>query len=282
MDALRVRRTRLIVLFMAVLSVCSTPLKEDDTTSALHSTEDFTSDTDDIHAKGLSNKGKSRSRSETKQPTPGVEKSGSRGKSETGDKHFAGVPDFFQEGHNITKLSLMLHRAIHEYKIKSMVDVPCRSHSRWMGQLLQHVKPKKGLSFKYFCVDSHSKVLDLAESRLDSLEDVSTNFILRKFWKLPMPKADLVFAWEGLGKMKNRNVGSMLQLLVEGGRHKYFLVGSSPSSKNADGDVLNIRKTPFSYNLPKRIYKQLARGTHMRRPEKHMYLYEISEMKRSK
>lgn len=215
------RQTLLIVLLTAVLSTCSTPFEEKDATGKLHPAEEFAADTDDVHTKGLAHKGKSLFRQAMKAQTIRSKKSGSRDKSETKGEHFTGIPDFSREGHNITKLSHMLHRAIHQYKIQSMVDVPCRSHSRWMGQLLQNINPKNGHSFKYFCVDSSAKVLELVESRMGDLEDVSTNFIRRKFWKLPIPKADLVFSWEGLGKMKSKNVGSMLQLLAEG-RHNIF------------------------------------------------------------
>lgn len=197
---------------------------------------------------------------------------------------FFGIPDYFQSGHNITRLSHMLYRVIEQYKIRSMVDIPCRSHSRWMGKLLEHIKGKDGESFVYYCVDSSPKILELAESRMPTLSHVSANYILRKFWKLPMPRADLVFAWEGLEKMKTANVNTMLEQIIRDGRQKYLLVGSSPSvKKNSNGYILNIRRAPFSYGLPKRIFKELGDELDLKHPEKQMYLYATAEMvKRSK
>lgn len=197
-------------------------------------------------------------------------------------KPFLGIPMYMHSGHNMSRVSHMLYKAIQQHKITSMVDIPCRSHSRWMGQLLQHLPSKHGKPFQYYCVDSSEAILELAQTRLPPLRHVSTEFILRAFWKLPMPKADLVFAWEGLEKMKKGNVLSLFNLLLKGKRHKYLLVGSSPSVKNAVGAVLNVRKSPFSFNLPKRIYKQLAVTRSRQYPEKHMYLYEIADMKKSK
>lgn len=196
---------------------------------------------------------------------------------------FSGIPDYFRGGHNITRLSHMLYRVIQQYHIGSMVDVPCRGHSRWMGRFLENVRQKNGDPFVYYCVDSSPKILELAESRMPVLPDVSTNYIHRKFWKLPMPKADLVFSWEGLEKMKTKNVESMLNLLRQGGRHKYFVVGSSPSvTKNSNKYVLNLRRSPFSFNQPQRIYKEIAVDPADERPEKHMYLYMTSEMQRAR
>lgn len=208
--------------------------------------------------------------------------------AEHGSKHesFQGIPNYVQGGHNMTKVSHMLYRAIKQYKINSMVDVPCRAHSRWMGQFLEHVEWEDKKPFTYYCVDSSKKILDLAASRVPQIRGVSLNCLRRKFWRERIPRADLVFCWEGLEKMKVENVKRFFKVLKEGNRHKYLLVGSSPGVRsNSEGLVLNVRRAPYSYGVPMRIYKQLnveqdPLGKVV--TERQMYLYKIADMEQEK
>lgn len=207
-------------------------------------------------------------------------------KQSSNDESFQGIPNFVRGGHNMTRVSHMLYRMIQQYKINSMVDVPCRAHSRWMGQFLENVRSKDKKVFTYYCIDSNKKILDLAASRIPGITGVSVNYLRRKFWMERIPTADLVFCWEGLEKMKVANVERFLRRLKDGGRHKYLLVGSSPGAKSNSGDlVLNVRRAPYSYGMPMRIYKQLAMeqdplgGIVI---EKQMYLYRIADMNQVK
>lgn len=203
-------------------------------------------------------------------------------KRDSKHESFQGIPNYVRGGHNVTKVSHMLYRAIKQYKINSMVDVPCRAHSRWMGEFLEHVEWEDNKPFSYYCVDSSKKILDLAASRMPQVTGVSVNCLRRKFWRERIPRADLVFCWEGLEKMKIENVKRFFEMLKEGKRHKYLLVGSSPGAKsNSEGLVLNVRRAPYSYGMPMRIYKQLAVeqdpvGKVV--TEKQMYLYRIADM----
>lgn len=197
-------------------------------------------------------------------------------------KAFTGIPFFTQYGHNISRVSFMLYKAIRENNIQSMVDVPCRSHIRWMPQFLTNIKPKDGKRFSYFCVDSNDVILQLAKALLGDVKTISKRFLKRNFWKTQMPQADLVFAWGGLELMKKTNVNSLVQLIAKEKRHKFLIIGSSPLSKNTNRPGMNIRKAPFRYNRPARIYKELSVITTREHPEKHMYLYQVADLKKGK
>lgn len=147
-----------------------------------------------------------------------------------------------------------------------------------MGPFLASLPPRDP-PLRYFCVDPSPTILQLAESRAPPLRGVSANYILRKFWRLPMPRADLVFVWGGLAEMHVENVESFLKIVGEGGRHRLMLVGSMPGVRNGEGGF-NVRRKPFGYGLPKRIFKKLAVTDSLDGPEKHMYLYETADMGR--
>lgn len=190
-------------------------------------------------------------------------------------QQFQGVANFVRKGHNITKVSNMLYRVIRKYKVHSMVDVPCRSHSRWMGQLLASIKREGRGNFAYFCVDSSRSMLDLVASRMPETKAVDVIYIDRKFWKEHLPRADLVFAWDGLEMMKVENVHSFVSEIIQGGRHEYFLVGSSPSvMRNGINHGMNVRKMPYMLGQPMRMFKEL--NTDKSVVEKQMYLYKLS------
>lgn len=189
-------------------------------------------------------------------------------------------PNMVRNGHNITRVSRMLLRVLVSFKIRSMVDVPCRAHSVWMGSFLKGVSPRLGKPFIYYCVDTQKGIVQEAEQKLPDIDGVNGNFIQRRFWELPLPPTDLVFCWEGLQQMSVAHVHHFLKHIAKGGHHRFVLIGSSPSvQRNTDGSGLNVRRTPFSYGMPIRIFKELAVNQSTNANVKDMYLYTIRGMK---
>lgn len=192
------------------------------------------------------------------------------------------LPQLINKGHNITRVSFMMLRVIVTYKIRSMVVVPCGAHSYWMGAFLvggSHRLPKP---FLYYCVDEKESAVKAAETQMPDVDGINVNFIQRRISEEPLPSADLVFSWDGLQDITVLHARALLDRIAQQGHHRYVLIASSPWVKQNtdDANALNLRRAPFSFELPNRIFKKLSTKKTLDSPEKQLYLYESKNMQK--
>lgn len=216
-----------------------------------------------------------------REPTHGAEASkSSHGTSHHVPRTFSGIGSV-KDGENIKRLTFMLMRILKQYKVQSMVDVPCRAHASWMHKFLEHVD-REIPDFKYYCVDTNRDILKAIRHRVSGRGH--GRYILRQFWEKKIPAADAVFAWGGLENMKEENVYKFLRKLSKEDRHKLILLGthmkgSRPLGRSRrarpDEEAFNLRRAPFHLNSPMRVISELsAKGV-----RKQMYIYRPSEMR---
>lgn len=199
------------------------------------------------------------------------------------------TPDKLAERHgeDIKRLSEMVTKLIRQYRVTSLVDVPCRAHAHWMPNVLRELSKRGGggapSNFRYICVDTNQQVLGYLKRRLvEANVHRGARFELRKFWNEPLPKADLVLSWAGLDNMSEDNVlGFFKNLAASSGRHKIIIIGSHSGALVKTGDAekisqftsrgnpINVRKEPFLLAQPGRIIKELCKKGN----DKQMYVY---------
>lgn len=194
------------------------------------------------------------------------------------------LPQLIDKGHNITRVSFMMLRVIVTYKIRSMVDVPCGAHSQWMGAFLVGASHRLPKPFLYYCVDEHQSVLKDAENQMPDVDGINVNFIQRRISEEPLPPADIVFSWDGLQDITVLRARALLDRVAQQGHHRYMLIASSPSIKRNtdDANALNLRRAPFSFGLPDRIFKDLSSKKLRNLPERQFYFYESKHIKKTR
>lgn len=209
------------------------------------------------------------------------------GKEDGDEKTPASKPAPFEgvgserDGEDIKRVSFMLMRLLKQYKAQSMVDVPCRAHSSWMHKFLQRAETEIP-GFKYFCVDTNKDILHALKARVKgSTDKLNSRFVLRQFWTELLPRADVVFSWSGLEKMKKTNVLGFLKNVATSQRHKYIILGNHMKGSKLpkrDGKPalkpMNVRSDPFHLVQPMRVVSKLSVGP----VKKQMYLYKTEEM----
>lgn len=199
---------------------------------------------------------------------------GSHAKAARSSHAFEGVGGK-KDGEDIKRVSFMLMRLLKQYKAESMVDVPCRAHASWMHKFLVEVD-REIPNFKYFCVDSNKEILQAVKARVKG--KANAKFILRLFWDEKLPRADVVFSWGGLDKMKHENVEKMLRNIATADRHKYVIIGNHAKGSRVlakKAKELNLRSAPFRLEKPMRVISKLSVDP----VRKQMYLYKANEMK---
>jgi hypothetical protein len=205
---------------------------------------------------------------------PSVKASKEAGNDKAASEPFDGVGGK-KDGEDIKRVSFMLLRLLRQYKATSMVDVPCRAHASWMHKFLVRLEQEIP-DFKYFCVDSSKEILQAVKSRVNG--KAHAKFILRLFWEEKLPRADFVFSWSGLDKMKHENVVKMLRNVATSNRHKYIILGSHQKGSKIlakKATELNVRSKPFSLAKPMRVISKLSEEP----VRKQMYIYKTDEMR---
>lgn len=190
-----------------------------------------------------------------------------------------------EDGHNMTRVARMLLRILHQYNITSMIDIPCTSHSHWMPWVLARISAR---SFKYTCVDSKSTD-EVEESLHSDLSVVSVKFMPHvSFWTgnvaENLPQADLVFSWDGLTKLSVKDANNFIDRIVNGKKHKFLFMASLPNVEQNDDNNqgVNVRKKPFEFKRPDRIFKELVVGGGKKgEKEKQLYFYVIDKLRKS-
>jgi hypothetical protein len=179
------------------------------------------------------------------------------------------------DGEDIKRVSYMLMKILKQYKAQSMVDVPCRAHASWMHKFLVHVEQEIP-DFKYFCVDSNQELLQAVKLRVKG--KANAKFIARQFWLEKLPRADLVFSWSGLEKMKEENVLKFFRNVGTSDRHKYVILGNHMKGSKLlkkKATAMNVRKSPFLLTQPMRVVSKLSVDP----VRKQMYVYKADEMR---
>lgn len=195
-----------------------------------------------------------------------------------------------RHGENIDRLVFMLTKLIKQYHVHTLIDVPCRAHAHWMHRVLKETMADQhlALNFQYVCVDTNHNILTELRRRLTERgHSRNTRFVVRKFWKEPLPKGDLVFSFSGLDNMHKDHVRGFFEILSHSqGRHKLVVLGSHTGqlakSGNAEkiarftsfGYPINVREAPFSLLKPIRIIKVVSSGGN----DKQMYVYFPEKM----
>lgn len=195
-----------------------------------------------------------------------------------------------RHGENIDRLVFMLTKLIKQYHVQTLVDVPCRAHAHWMHRVLKETTADQhmALNFQYVCVDTNHNILtELRRRLIERGHSRNTRFAVRKFWKEPLPKGDLVFSFSGLDNMHKDHVRGFFEILSHSqGRHKLVVLGSHTGQLAKSGNTekiarftsfgypINVREAPFSLLKPIRIIKVVSSGGN----DKQMYVYFPEKM----
>lgn len=185
------------------------------------------------------------------------------------------IPGGESDGTNVTHLTYMLTKMIKTYKIRSVVDMPCRNTLHWFPELLNKLDFEVA-GFKYYCVDTHSKSHEDIAHLFG--EEGSPEFIhIRPDESRVLPKVDLVFSWDGPQQWGVRATWAFFTGLREM-RPKYVMVSNNPGAANSERiGLLNLRKQPFHFAQAMRVI------SHVFDPEKgkkQMLLYEMDGIRR--
>lgn len=165
-------------------------------------------------------------------------------KSKKQSRTFKGVPLDVVDGTNVTHLSYMVFKLIKTHEIKSVVDIPCRNTLSWFPQLL-HYLDFEILGFKYYCIDSEKHSQDDIRGLFS--DAASPEFMhIRPEEASLLPKADLVFSWDGPQQWGVRKTWSFFTALRQI-RPKYLMITNNPGAQNTDDKrgLINLRKQPF-------------------------------------
>lgn len=148
---------------------------------------------------------------------------------------------------NLEHVAKMVLKIIKTYKIRSMVDIPCRNSLEFMPALLHRIDFEVP-GFKYYCVDSER----------DSHDDIAHLFgdaanpdiiHIRPEAASTMPKSDLVLSWDGPQDWGVTRFWSFL-MHIRQIRPNYILITNNPGEVNGDKpNVLNLRKQPFHVSI---------------------------------
>lgn len=195
-----------------------------------------------------------------------------------------------RHGENIDRLVFMLTKLIKQYHIQTLIDVPCRAHAHWMHHVLKETMANQrlALNFQYVCVDTNHNVLtELRRRLIERGLSRNTRFVVRKFWKEPLPKGDLVFSFSGLDNMHKDHVRGFFEILGHSkGRHKLVVLGSHTGQLAKTGNTekiarftsfgypINVREAPFGLHKPIRIIKVVS----IEGNDKQMYVYFPEKM----
>lgn len=190
-------------------------------------------------------------------------------------------------GEKTDRLKMMLKKLVVQYRIDSLVDVPCRAHMHWMGDVVRELaKRQDAATFKYVCVDSRRDVLKEIKNKMATEGGlhgkVNMRFIVKRFWKDQLPKADMVLSWNGLDNMNIDNVRHYVNTLANT-QAKLVLLGSHSGKLHdqhlikqfcAGGTPIDFRKPPFALNRPMRIIANVSAAGN----DKQMYIYRPRDM----
>lgn len=186
-----------------------------------------------------------------------------------------GAPESRHAYTNVTHLSMMLLKIIKTYKIKSMVDIPCRNTLDFVPTLL-HTLDFEIAGFKYYCVDTEKETHDdIAHLYGDA---GSPDIIHMKAEHTSrMPKADLVFSWDGPQDWGVTNTWTFFTNLRQI-RPKYLLITNNPGENNGDkAGIVNLRKQPFHFAQATRVISHVHLSE---APKKQLLFYEIDSIRR--
>lgn len=188
-----------------------------------------------------------------------------------------------RHGENVQRLQMMLFKLIEQYKVQSLADIPCRAHSHWMPSFLSHIQQTHP-HFVYYCVDTNREILESLKASFPSL-DLTSKFVLRRFWSEGIPRADMVFSWGGLDNMQPEHVRMYLHRLSRTTRHKLIAVGSHPGVDGEEvrkfsmgGKPVNVRRKPYYLKKPMRIIGELGADGN----DKQLYIYRAVDMRSNK
>lgn len=169
-----------------------------------------------------------------------------RAATSSGERYqmFRGVPGGVIQGVNVTHLSFMIFKIIKQYKIRSIVDIPCRNNIGWFPDLLHRIDFEI-VGFKYYCVETDQEPQgDLSKHFSESGSPEFLRIPVEDAKKLP--KTDLMFTWDGPQDWGVRKTWTFLSALRQV-RPKYILITNNPEAFNVNNGqgAINLRKQPF-------------------------------------
>ena len=170
-------------------------------------------------------------------------------------------------------LRVQLPRIIENYKINTMVDIPCGDFS-WMKEVID-------------ISEVHYLGIDIVEPLIKTLklnhEAVNTKFVLGDMRHVSLPTSDLVVSRDILFHLSYFDISLYLELLLKS-KSKYFLTTSYHTNfefKNTDivsGDfrLLNLFTEPF--NFPRTFIEEIQEPSQNYNPSRSTYLWKTSDL----
>ena len=163
-----------------------------------------------------------------------------------------------------------LQALITEYKIKSMLDIPCGDFN-WMQNT--------GLGLDYTGADIVDSLVEI-NSRL--YPDAG-RFIRLDICRDPLPKADLVFCRDCLVHLSNNRVMAAIENIKKS-QARFLLVTTFPELKKNKNIVtgawraLNFEKPPFNFPTPLHVINEEFSLRGERYQDKSMALWYIKDL----
>lgn len=192
------------------------------------------------------------------------------------DSKFRGIEAGIVEGTNVTHLSYMVFKLIKANNIKSVVDMPCRNTLDWFPELL-HRLDFEVPGFQYYCVDSEQHSQDDIRKLFSDAGNVEFMHIRPEETHM-IPKADLVFSWDGPQQWGVKKTWSFFTALRQI-RPKYLMITNNPTVLNINEQrgTLNLRKQPFHFSQAMRVISQV----HESEIPKQLLFYETTSIRRN-
>ena len=189
---------------------------------------------------------------------------------------FRGVELGLMSETNISRLSYMTFKLLKTYKIKSMVDMPCRKTVRWMPRLLERLDFEI-VGFKYYCVAEDADTIRTLKKQF--AEHGSPEFLRIAPEEVRfLPKVDLVFTWDGLQEWGIKRSWTFFNGLREA-RPKYVILSNNPGTANTMSQkrFLNVRKQPFHFRQAMRVVSNMT-SPHVE--PKQLLLYDLNKIRK--
>lgn len=174
----------------------------------------------------------------------------------------------------------ILQTVVDEYRIASMVDLPCGG-IKWTQIALRRIQDKQP-DFKYLGADIVGTVIS---KNKQEFANTSWQFMVFDFTENEVPAGfELIFSRDALQHLPLHLAVSALEKFATSAA-SYLLIGSYESEDGntamnrnvAIGEYFSINLLQQPFNLPEPLARY-SEGRYDGEPEKHLYLYRIADL----
>ncbi len=165
-----------------------------------------------------------------------------------------------------------LPKLIKDYKIKSMLDIPCGDFY-WMSKVNLNLD-------KYIGADLVKELIDETQEKYG---DSKTEFRVLDLTKDKLPKVDLILVRDCLVHLSYEHIAGAIKQMKESGS-KYLLATTFPD-REINYDIvpgfwrpINLEIAPFNFPQPLELINEKCTQNNMKYTDKSLGLWKISDI----